>query len=757
MRKLLLQIIIMKLKITFFILFAALNTFAQNKTNIVNCDLTFERTLQTFNVYIHNPSGATMYRAKFYIDADGSPRAYGPNNSGLDYTANAGSTGNWYGVVADASGTNPILQTASDPYPGMYVSTTSLVNSNYGINNPLRYVNSETVPYIACPTNVLSSGGIQKGDIVYVYNTTTGQSCFAIYADAGNTTSIGEGSIYLASHVGVNPNVRTGGTSLGIIDYIIFPHSGYGQGYIPTIAQIDSIGNICLNAANVGGPCIVSCLGSMYDNTPPVTAISVPAGWDTTNFVASFTDTDNGCIGGVEKSFYNVSDYNGTEWRANSLQGFMNDNFDQSTINSEWTQSTGTWIINSNSRLEQNNENLANTNIYAPLTQNLSNRYLYHFNGILSGSGTNRRAGFHFFADAPDSTNRGNSYFVWFRLDDDKIQVYEVVNNSWGANPVKDTTYNFTANQSYDFKITYDRITGLIRVYINDVRACVWIDTTPLSTGTHISFRTANCKMQIDNFEVFRTRQPTSTITVGSANTNKIRYQNPNPATPAGRIKSVVTDAMGNISTIVSEYINVDWTHPTAASLLNDGTANDIDTTNNGSQLDANWTVSADANSGVNKYYYSIGTTAGASDVLSWTTTPISTTNLSATGLTLISGQLYFISVQAENDAGMRSAVSTSNGQAYYDIATKLSDMNVGINVLVFPNPSNGIFNIQLKNAVNASIIITDALGRIVNSGINKSPDSVYQLNISNEPAGIYCINVITDAGQYSTKVLLNK
>ena len=84
----------------------------------VSCSMTYERTLQGFDVYIHNPSGATMYRAKMYIDADGSPRAYGPNNSGLDYTANAGYPGNWWALVTDASG-NPILQGAADPYPGI--------------------------------------------------------------------------------------------------------------------------------------------------------------------------------------------------------------------------------------------------------------------------------------------------------------------------------------------------------------------------------------------------------------------------------------------------------------------------------------------------------------------------------------------------------------------------------------------------------------------------------------------------------------
>lgn len=367
----------------------------------VICNLTYERTLMTFNVYIHNPSGATMYKAKMYIDADGSPRAYGPSNSGLDYTANAGYTGNWYGVVADATGQNPIIQTASNPYPGMYVSTTSLVNSHYAIANPLRYVNSEVVPYIAMPTNVLASGNVHVGDVAYVYNTVTGQSCFAIYADAGNTTSIGEGSIYLAGQVGVNPNVRTGGTSLGIIDYVVFPQSGFGQGYIPTIAQIDSMGNSRINSAAVGGTCIVACLGSTVDNTAPTTLVATPAGWDTTNFNAVFTDFDSGCLGSVSKSYYRVDDYNASgDWRSNNTHGFFNDDFNGTSINADWTVHSGTWT-NPAGYLQQSDESVSNTNIHAPLTQNLSDSYIYNWTGTIGGSGTTRRAGLHFFADHP--------------------------------------------------------------------------------------------------------------------------------------------------------------------------------------------------------------------------------------------------------------------------------------------------------------------------------------------------------------------
>src|SRR5437870_1915098 len=59
------------------------------------------------------------FKAKFSIDADGSPRAYGPSNNGLDDTANAGHAGNWWGVVTSNGKSNgtPVLQKASDPFP----------------------------------------------------------------------------------------------------------------------------------------------------------------------------------------------------------------------------------------------------------------------------------------------------------------------------------------------------------------------------------------------------------------------------------------------------------------------------------------------------------------------------------------------------------------------------------------------------------------------------------------------------------------
>jgi hypothetical protein len=731
-------------------LFLLLLPFANSGFAQVSCNLVYERTLQGFNVYIDSVSGATMYRAKEYVDADGSPRAYGPNNSGLDWTANAGFTGNWWGVVADASGQNPILQTASDPFPGMYVSTTSLVNSNYGISNPLRYVNSETVPFIAMPTNVLASGNIHVGDVAYVYNTTTGQHCFAIYADAGNTTSIGEGSIYLAMQDGVDPDVRTGGTSLGIIDYIVFPQSGFGQGYIPTIAQIDSIGNLFLNAA--GGPCIVSCLGPVYDNMPPTTLISLPSPWDTTSFNVTFTDADSGCVGSIGKSFYQICDYNSNnEWRANNANGFFNDDFNGNSINVDWTSVTGTWTMNVSNYLEQSDQALSNTNIYANLTQNLSNRYLYEWQGKISGTGSNRRAGLEFFCDNPTLPNRGNNYFVWFRADQSTCEFYKVTNDVFSL--VHSVPMTIAINSWNDYKVTYDRITGEIVVYQNDNLIGSWTDSSPISNGNSVSFRSGNCDWQIDNFKVFRSRNTSVAVSAGTGNANDIRFQNQNPATPSGRISSVVTDSMKNISVVVSQNVNIDFSNPSGISALNDGPASDIDTTFVGNQLEANWASSVDPNSGVVLYYYAIGTTPGGTDVVNWTNNG-NNTSVTATGLTLIHQQVYYFCVQAVDGANLKSPVIISDGQLYFDITTNIQIQNLNAEIIVYPNPSNGIFVLNSK-LIGATISVNNASGEEVYSG--KTDSDKTEINLSDKPDGIYFVVLKRGDVTYMQKIIIQR
>jgi len=136
---------------------------------------------------------------------------------GLDYLANAGHPGNWWGIVTANVRPygNPVVQGKGSPYPGYYISETSLQDSRRPAKDTARYVNSETVPFIVLP--IRPSLGAKLGDLAMVFRPATGDSSFAIYADVGPSNQIGEGSMALADNLQVNSDPKRGGISGGIV------------------------------------------------------------------------------------------------------------------------------------------------------------------------------------------------------------------------------------------------------------------------------------------------------------------------------------------------------------------------------------------------------------------------------------------------------------------------------------------------------------------------------------------------------------
>lgn len=184
-------------------------------------------------------SNVLYYVSGMQIDADGSPRAYHPvPDSGLDALANAGHNGNWWGIVTDKKG-KPFVQGNDDPAPGFYISTTSLQDVSKKVNDPARYVNSETIPFFVLPGNSALLTLVKKGDMAYVRNLRNGKNACAIFADVGPKNKIGEGSVCLAQMLGINSSPRNGGVQDSIV-YFVFPGSGNGKPR--TVAEIDSIG-----------------------------------------------------------------------------------------------------------------------------------------------------------------------------------------------------------------------------------------------------------------------------------------------------------------------------------------------------------------------------------------------------------------------------------------------------------------------------------------------------------------------------------
>ena len=105
----------------------------------------------------------------------------------------------------------------------------------------------------------------------------------------------------------------------------------------------------------------------------------------------------------------------------------------------------------------------------------------------------------------------------------------------------------------------------------------------------------------------------------------------------------------------VSDGITVDATLPTRPIVIDDGAF-----TADNTQLHAIWS-SDDPESGIGRYQYSIGTTAGGTNVLTWTDAGTNT-SVTRTGLGLQQGATYYINVRAYNTVGLVSQVGSSDG-----------------------------------------------------------------------------------------------
>ncbi len=183
----------------------------------------------------------TLFEAGLVPDASGAYHGYHPDGrSGVDDLSAVGKPGNWWGLVTDngrPSG-NPVIQSGSDPALGFYISTTSLQDVSKNTRDPKRYVDSQTISYIAIPPQLLGTPGVKLGDLAAVLNTANQNLSYAIVADIGPHNRIGEGSIALLSSLGIPSSPKTGGIGYGII-YKIFPGSGKGWPVSPDEINVE--------------------------------------------------------------------------------------------------------------------------------------------------------------------------------------------------------------------------------------------------------------------------------------------------------------------------------------------------------------------------------------------------------------------------------------------------------------------------------------------------------------------------------------
>ncbi len=107
----------------------------------------------------------------------------------------------------------------------------------------------------------------------------------------------------------------------------------------------------------------------------------------------------------------------------------------------------------------------------------------------------------------------------------------------------------------------------------------------------------------------------------------------------------------------VSDGVLVDRTGPSVVTVTDDGA-----TTTSTTTLHATWTAASDPESGLLQYEYLIRRDSTAGTILvTWTPVGLAT-EVTRTGLSLVSGTRYYLGVRAKNNAGLYSALAYSDG-----------------------------------------------------------------------------------------------
>ena len=472
--------------------------------------------------------------------------------------------------------------------------------------------------------------------------------------------------------------------------------------------------------------------------------------WFTDDFSISFEDSDQ--LSGIETSFFSVIDFDGLRWMANADLGFYFDEFE--SVGSEWVQQSGTWQAN-NGILIQTDETNSNTNIHTFLKQDLSEKYLYEFDIKLDGSNTNKRAGFHYFCDNPELSNRGNSYFIWFREATKDLEFYKVINNSFSLK--KHYKIDFDSGAWYNVKLIFDREKSNHYVYINDIPVGEWKDSEPFSAENHsnhsyVSFRSGNCILNVDNLKIYRSRNIIENISMGTQN-SMIRFQNQNPESYATQIHTIVTDSAKNLSQNFYKSLKIDYTPPSLVEFVNDGDNEDVDFVFDLNQISANWGVAIDENSGIAAYLYAVGTEPGQADFVEWTNIG-NNLNVFISDIELTNGHTYYFSVKAVNGAGLVGDIVSSDGfLVESDVFEKLVSEE---SISIYPNPNEGWFYVQLGERNGpANLSVFDVEGKLIyKKYINYSAGKDVKIDIGSNK-GVFFLKIDLSRELFYTKLIV--
>lgn len=181
---------------------------------------------------------SVVFTADADIDADGANGQFGAQSAyttfdkGSEFLGNGGMRWNkqiqkvepnssWYDdIVILDEGKKSIREFAD----GLIASKTAYVWPKFELDDPAAYVDSETIPYIVVPPEIVRRVvGVVMGCRAICKNTKNGRIALGMVGDVGPRRKIGEVSIEMARQLGIPHSPRSGGVDEPIIEYTLFP------------------------------------------------------------------------------------------------------------------------------------------------------------------------------------------------------------------------------------------------------------------------------------------------------------------------------------------------------------------------------------------------------------------------------------------------------------------------------------------------------------------------------------------------------
>ncbi len=89
------------------------------------------------------------------------------------------------------------------------------------------------------------------------------------------------------------------------------------------------------------------------------------------------------------------------------------------------------------------------------------------------------------------------------------------------------------------------------------------------------------------------------------------------------------------------------------------------------------------------------------------------------------------------------------------DYTSGINSQQLSDDIKIYPNPSNGEFNIKLQLGGQTEITISDLSGRLIfQDRFDSAPGMIKSINITNEPQGIYLIKVKRETKETTSKLI---